>query len=75
QKVISIESKLVLDREPYAFQTVVQFEINRGSTVDSYELITTGNLLLVERHFPNNTHGLLISDYFEKSLRKLNLKE
>ncbi|MEM1260331.1 MAG: conjugal transfer protein TraK [Bacteroidota bacterium] len=75
QKVISIESKLVLDREPYAFQTVVQFEINRGSTVDNYELVTTGNLLLVERHFPNNTHGLLISDYFEKSLRKLSPKE
>jgi hypothetical protein len=75
QKVISIESKLVLDREPYAFQTVVRFEINRGSTVDNYELVTTGNLLLVERHFPNNTHGLLISDYFEKSLRKLNPKE
>ena len=75
QKVISIESQLNLQKEPYAFRTVVQFEVNRGTTVDNYELITTGNLLLVERHYPNNTHGLLISNYFEKSLRKLNLKE
>ena len=75
QEVVSVESQLNLQNEPYGFRTVVQFEVNRGATVDSYELITTGNLLLVERDYPNNTHGLLISDYFEKSLRKLNRKE
>ena len=48
------------------------FEINRGSITDTYELITTGNLIKVDRNFPNNTHGLLITAFFEKTLRKIN---
>ncbi|MDP5361695.1 MAG: hypothetical protein NWP79_06055 [Paracoccaceae bacterium] len=30
-----------------------------------------GNLIRVDRHFPNNTHGLLITNFFENSLKKL----
>ena len=75
QKVVSVESQLDLRQEPYAFRTVVLFEINRGNTIDKYELVTTGELLVVDRNYPNNTHGLLINNFFEKSLRKLNIKE
>lgn len=71
QKVISIESLLDLQSNPYKFQTRTIFEINRGTVVDRYELISTGNLIVVDRNFPKNTHGLLITDYFEKSLKKL----
>lgn len=71
QKVISIESQLDLQSNPYKFQTKTVFEINRGTVVDRYELISTGNLIVVDRNFPKNTHGLLITDYFEKSLKKL----
>lgn len=71
QKVISIESQLELQSNPYKFQTRTIFEINRGTVVDRYELISTGNLIVVDRNFPKNTHGLLITDYFEKSLKKL----
>ena len=71
QKVISIESQLELQSNPYKFQTKTIFEINRGTVVDRYELISTGNLIVVDRNFPKNTHGLLITDYFEKSLKKL----
>ena len=71
QRVREIRSELNLSEEPYVFRTTLIFEINRGKVVDSYELVTTGKLLKVERHFPQNTHGLLITDFFENSLRKL----
>lgn len=71
QKVLSIESQLDLQSNPYKFQTKTVFEINRGTVVDRYELISTGNLIVVDRNFPKNTHGLLITNYFEKSLKKI----
>lgn len=71
QKVLRIESQLEEKEDSYHFRTLVIFEINRGSIVDTYELISTGNLLAVDRHFPNNPHGLLITEYFENSLRKI----
>lgn len=71
QKVMSIESQLEEREDSYHFRTTVIFEINRGSIVDTYELVSTGKLLIVDRHFPNNPHGLLITDYFENSLRKV----
>jgi hypothetical protein len=75
QKVVSIKSVLDIQEEPYKFETLTIFEVNRGTITDTYELKTSGNLIHVDRHFPNNTHGLLITNYFENSLRKLeNLK-
>ena len=71
QRVREIRTELDLSEEPYAFRTILIFEINRGKVVDSYELVTTGKLVKVDRHFPQNTHGLLIIDFFENSLRKL----
>ncbi|GMN11341.1 conjugative transposon protein TraK [Croceitalea sp. MTPC9] len=71
EKIISINIQLDLSKEPYGFQVETLFEIDRGSVTDTYKLITTGKLIHVDRHFPNNTHGLLITDFFEKSLRKV----
>ncbi|OYX28910.1 MAG: conjugal transfer protein TraK [Flavobacteriales bacterium 32-35-8] len=71
QKVVSIKSVLDLQEEPYKFETLTIFEVNRGTITDTYELKTSGNLIHVDRHFPNNTHGLLITNFFENSLRKL----
>ncbi len=71
QKVLSVESEVSVEEEPYPFRTVTVFEIDRGGTVDRYELVTTGKLTVTDRHFPNNTHGLLITDFFENSLRRL----
>tara|TARA_R110002096_G_scaffold410147_1_gene609711 strand:- start:23 stop:649 length:627 start_codon:yes stop_codon:yes gene_type:complete len=70
QRVISITSKVNIQKKPYTFETTTIFEVNRGSIIDTYELMTTGNLIHVDRHFPNNTHGLLITNFFESSLRK-----
>ena len=71
QRVTAIDSQIDISKEPYSFRTITHFEINRGKVVDTYELITTGKLIPVDRNFPNNTHGLLITDYFENSLKKL----
>lgn len=71
QKVISIDTKIDLQNEPYRFETKTIFQINRGSVVDTYELTTSGNLIHVNRNFPKNTHGLLITNFFENQLKKL----
>ena len=72
QKVISIESEIDLTAEPYPFRTVTVFQINRGAAIDTYELVSTGKLLHLEkRNFPKNTHALLITDYFENTLKKV----
>lgn len=75
QRVLKIESKIDIGREPYHFETTIVFEINRGSIIDTYELGTSGNIIHVDRNFPNNTHGLLITDFFEKTLRKIQTDE
>lgn len=72
EKVVNIDIRLDLMQEPYPFETETIFEIDRGSVTDRYKLITTGNLIHVDRNFPHNTHGLLIGAFFEKSLRKMN---
>lgn len=71
QKILNIESKVDIQNKPYKFETKTIFEINRGTTTDTYELTTTGNLIHVDRNFPNNTHGLLITNFFESTLRKV----
>ena len=75
QKVVQIESQIELQNDKVYFTSTAIFEINRGSVIDVYELISTGKLIQVDRHFPNNTHGLLITDFFEKTLRKLKNEE
>lgn len=72
QKVISVNTELTLTSESTSFRSEVIFEINRGSIVDRYQLITSGTLIPVDRNFPNNTHGLLITNFYENSLKKIN---
>lgn len=73
QKVLSVNTELTLSKKATSFRTETVFEINRGSVIDRYQLITTGNLITVDRNFPNNTHGLLITGFFENSLKKINV--
>ena len=75
QKVLSVDSKINIQKKPYGFETETIFEINRGSIIDTYELTTTGNLIQVDRNFPNNTHGLLITNFFENTLKKIEIHE
>ncbi|MDC6361637.1 MULTISPECIES: conjugal transfer protein TraK [Flavobacteriaceae] len=75
QQVERIDSQIDMTQEPYAFQTRTLIRINRGAVTDTYELITTGKLIQVARNFPHNPHGLLITDFFENSLRKIEAYE
>ncbi len=75
QRVLSSDSKINLKVAPYAFEVKTVFAIDRGQVTDTYELITTGKLLHVDRNFPHNPHGLLITDFFENSLRKIETDE
>lgn len=71
QKIKSIESKVDIQNKPYRFETTTVFEINRGTIKDTYWLKTSGKLIHVDRNFPRNTHGLLITDFYENSLKKI----
>lgn len=71
QKVLEVDSHIEPHVDEIPFTTRLRFEVKRGEVVDTYELITTGTLIKVERSFPRNPHGLLITEFFEKSLKKL----
>ena len=75
QKVERIDSKINMGKESMRFRTRIILKIFRGSVTDTYELITSGHLTQVERNFPHNPHGLLITDFFENSLRKIENNE
>ncbi|MHA7830161.1 MAG: conjugal transfer protein TraK [Flagellimonas sp.] len=75
QKVERIDSKIDMGKESMGFRTRTILIIHRGSAADTYELITSGRLIQVERNFPHNPHGLLITDFFENSLRKMEENE
>lgn len=71
QKVTQIKSSLDMTTAPYKFMTTVYFEITRGDLTDHYQLETSGELIRVERQFPKNPHGFLVTDFFENNLKKL----
>jgi len=71
QKVLKIDSKIEEQNGTNSFRTTTIFEINRGTIIDTYELVSTGNLIIVDRNYPKNTHGLLITNYFENTLKKI----
>lgn len=71
QKVTAFDAKVTVQESPYRFEATLQLAINRGELTDHYELKTSGALLRVDRSFPHNPHGLLITDYFEGRLRKM----
>ncbi|MFD2101288.1 conjugal transfer protein TraK [Flagellimonas iocasae] len=75
QKVDRIDTKIEVGKESMGFRTRTILKIHRGSVMDTYELVTSGHLMQVERNFPHNPHGLLITDFFENSLRKVENNE
>ncbi|WP_108424493.1 conjugal transfer protein TraK [Flagellimonas amoyensis] len=75
QQVERIDTKVNIGKESMGFRTRIVLIIHRGSATDNYELVTSGHLLKVERNFPHNPHGLLITDFFENSLRKIEANE
>jgi len=75
QEVVQIDTQLDGAGDSLGFRARVVIQINRGKVTDNYELVTTGRLIQVERNFPHNPHGLLITDFYENSLQKLETYE
>lgn len=71
QNIVQVDVELDLDQEPYVFRARTLFEVNRGTVTDRYRLDTSGELIHVDRNFPHNPHGLLITNFFEDLLLKI----
>lgn len=71
QRVLEIDTQLQDQDDFFSFRTVVVFQIKRGEVTDTYQLTTSGNLIHVDRNFPHNPHGLLVTNFFENGLKKL----
>lgn len=69
-QVKSVSIELSEDQKQITFITEVIFHVSRGTSVDHYRLVASGAIKSVERNFPNNPHGLLITNYYEQSLKK-----
>lgn len=62
-------------KEPYRFKATIKLSVLRGESKVSYLLITTGSVIHVDRNFPYNTHGLLITNFYEEKPTIINTKE
>lgn len=69
QEIKEIKSELALSDSSWSFRTTTFFEVKRGTVTDKYELVTSGKLVRVDRSFPRNTHGLIITEFFENRLK------
>lgn len=71
QEIESSEFKVNIQDEQIYFTAEVILKITRGDVSDRYNLRVTGQLIKVARKFPENPHGLLITDYYEQQLNKI----
>ena len=72
QRVTDISTQIDTRTQPFQFVTVVNFEVSRGTTIDLYQVITKGNLVKIDRNYPHNPHGLLITNFYEDQLKRIN---
>ena len=70
-KVNQVTIALHQDKGGVTFVADLDFEVSRGTSKDAYHLQVRGAIKQVQRNFPNNPHGLLITDYYEQSLKKM----
>ena len=60
------------NNEPFTFYASAIMEISRGQTKDVFRLEVTGAIGFVSPSWPWNPHGMLITNYQEKPLVKIN---
>ncbi len=60
------------NNEPFAFSASAVMEITRGQTRDVFRLEVTGGIGFVSPSWPWNPHGMLITNYQERPLVKIN---
>ncbi|MGY5851138.1 conjugal transfer protein TraK [Salegentibacter sp. F14] len=71
QEIENSDFRVTLEEGKILFTAVLILKISRGENIDRYHLTVTGKLIQVDRKFPENPHGLLITDYYEKQLKKV----
>lgn len=60
------------EQEPWTFAATAFIEVSReGAIPDTYKLQVSGQLINVNRDYPKNPHGLLIINYLEQPLQKI----
>lgn len=71
QKIEGSDFNVRIQGDKIHFTAEVILKITRGEVNDLYNLKVTGQLIKVARKFPENPHGLLITDYYEQQLIKI----
>ena len=59
------------NKEPYRFRVDATLVIKQGLDKKAYQFTATGNIALVDRNYPLNPHGLLITNFIEKSKEEI----
>lgn len=71
QEIERSDFKVSIQDDKILFSAEVILKITRGEISDRYNLRVTGQLIKVARKFPENPHGLLITNYYEQQLKKI----
>lgn len=59
------------DAEPYQFKVQVIIAAHRGDKKNMFRLTLIGNIVDVSVDYPNNPHGVLLTNIFEDELTKI----
>lgn len=57
--------------EPYAFELGATLSITQDKQTVRYYFETSGNIIFVNRNYPLNPHGLLITNFIEKNRKEI----
>lgn len=71
QEIEHSDFKVRIENDKIFFTAEVILKIIRGEVSDRYNLRASGQLIKVARKFPENPHGLLITNYYEEQLKKI----
>lgn len=59
------------DAEPYQFRAQAIISVHRDNRKNTFRLTLIGNIIEVSVDYPNNPHGLLLTNIFEDELTKI----
>lgn len=69
--IVEDNISVIGNKEPFSFKANAIIEVNRGMVSDFYNMSISGNIILVERNWPLNPHGMIIYNYKESELNKI----
>jgi hypothetical protein len=63
--------KISGSNEPFAFEVTLTLCITQDSRVVKYRFVTSGNIIFVNKNYPLNPHGFLITNFSELNRQEL----